>query len=260
MQTGKSFATTTILIVTIALCLAPIPFVKADSKTLTVPTDYQTISAAVGNASDGDTIFVKNGNYDEPSLVIDKSITLIGEERNSTVIVFHPNPYNITGHIELPPFNRTVPMTLTFYENIFTVTAPNATLSGFTIKCQNNNGGAISLKGDGTQIIDNKIDRGISGTGNCIQINNNSFTKDIDLSGSNLTITQNIVEGAIYCQGSYNVIVSNQVRKPSEAISMDNDVHGPWRSISVGSFGIVVDNYKCWWLGVKWQRKHSGQE
>jgi len=35
--------------------------VKAQTKTIVVPDDYPTIQAAIGNASDGDTVFVKNG-------------------------------------------------------------------------------------------------------------------------------------------------------------------------------------------------------
>ncbi|MCJ7560901.1 hypothetical protein MUO79_09860 [Candidatus Bathyarchaeota archaeon] len=237
MKTNKLYTLMTIIII-LALCVATIQFVKADSKTIFVPDDYPTISAAVAKASDGDTIFVENGTYNEPSLEIDKSIRLIGEDKNNTVIILHSTPYNKT--FDHGPFG--VPITLTFWENILTITAPNVTLSGFTIKCQNNKGGEISLTGDGTKLIDNKIDWSISGTGNRIQIINNSFAKDVGLSGSNLTIAQNIVGGAIYCQGSYNVIISNTVRKPDEAISMDNDIYGPWLSISVGSFGIVVDN------------------
>lgn len=225
--------------VTVALCLAPIPFAKADSKTLTVPDDYPTISAAVANASDGDTILVRNGTYNEPSLLIDKSITLMGEDKNSTIIILHSTPYNQT--FEHGPFGASI--TLTFWNDILDITAPYVTLSGLTIKCVNpQRQGKISLTGNGTHLINNKIDWSISGTGNRMQIINNSFTDSINLSGSNLTIAQNIVGEAIYCQGSYNVVVSNEVRKLNEAIFMDNDIYGPWLSISVGSFGIVVDN------------------
>ncbi len=67
-------------------------FIKpVNGKTLYVggsgPGNYTRIQDAIDNASDGDTVFV----YDESSpyyenLVIDKSINLIGENRNSTVI------------------------------------------------------------------------------------------------------------------------------------------------------------------------------
>src|SRR3989304_8357406 len=88
MKTNNMYTLMTIIIV-LAVCVATTQFVKADSKTIFVPDDYQTISAAVGNASDGDTIFVKSGTYNEQPLLIDKSITLIGEETYSTQIIFH---------------------------------------------------------------------------------------------------------------------------------------------------------------------------
>ena len=53
----------------------------------TGPSNYSKIQDAIDNASDGDTVFV----YDDLSpyygmLIIDKSIDLIGEDRNSTII------------------------------------------------------------------------------------------------------------------------------------------------------------------------------
>lgn len=47
--------------------------------------DYTRIQDAIDNASDGDTIYVYSGNYDE-NIAIENSITLIGENRNNTII------------------------------------------------------------------------------------------------------------------------------------------------------------------------------
>lgn len=49
------------------------------------PGNYSKIQDAIDNASDGDTVFVYNGSYGE-CLIINKSITVIGEDRNNTVI------------------------------------------------------------------------------------------------------------------------------------------------------------------------------
>lgn len=46
---------------------------------------YSSIQEAIDNANDGDTIFVYNGTYKE-HLTIDKFITLIGENKKSTII------------------------------------------------------------------------------------------------------------------------------------------------------------------------------
>ena len=49
------------------------------------PNNYTKIQDAIDNASDGDTVFVYNGTYYE-NIVVDKSIDLIGEDRNTTII------------------------------------------------------------------------------------------------------------------------------------------------------------------------------
>ena len=60
-----------------------------DGKTLYVggngPNNYTSIQDAINDASDGDTIFVYSGVYNE-SINLDKSINLIGEHREKTII------------------------------------------------------------------------------------------------------------------------------------------------------------------------------
>ncbi|MGA2385887.1 MAG: NosD domain-containing protein [Candidatus Bathyarchaeia archaeon] len=53
--------------------------------TITVPDDYPTISAAVGNATAGAVIFVKQGLYVE-SVTVDKPLTLEGENNGTTIV------------------------------------------------------------------------------------------------------------------------------------------------------------------------------
>jgi len=60
-----------------------IQLVKA--ATITVPNDYPTIQAAINAASDGDTVFVRNGDYHE-IVIANKTISLIGEDPHSTAI------------------------------------------------------------------------------------------------------------------------------------------------------------------------------
>jgi parallel beta-helix repeat protein len=54
-------------------------------KTIVVPDDFSSISAAVSYASQGDTVLVKAGVYND-NLVIEKPISLVGEDKASTVI------------------------------------------------------------------------------------------------------------------------------------------------------------------------------
>ena len=84
----RRLSTTIFVSLTIILLVAAlqdIETVRADSKTITVPDDYLSIQDAIDNAVDGDTIYVKKGTYVE-NPVIDKSVSLVGEDRDATVI------------------------------------------------------------------------------------------------------------------------------------------------------------------------------
>jgi len=53
--------------------------------TISFPTDFPTIQAAINNAASGDTIFVHEGIYCE-TIVVNKSVSIIGENKNKTII------------------------------------------------------------------------------------------------------------------------------------------------------------------------------
>jgi nitrous oxidase accessory protein NosD len=59
--------------------------VKAQPPTIIVPDDYPTIQAAINSANNGDTVFVRSGTYYE-NVVVNKTLNLIGENRNSTIV------------------------------------------------------------------------------------------------------------------------------------------------------------------------------
>jgi nitrous oxidase accessory protein len=79
----------TLLLLVLALlmvqCIITFLPVQAEYNTIVVPNDYSTIQEAIDNASEGDTIFVKRGVYVE-NPVVNESVSLIGEDRDSTVI------------------------------------------------------------------------------------------------------------------------------------------------------------------------------
>jgi len=59
--------------------------VKSAIKTIIVPDDYPTIQEAINHASDGNTIFVRNGTYVE-TVGVEKSVSLIGESKRGTIV------------------------------------------------------------------------------------------------------------------------------------------------------------------------------
>lgn len=101
-----------LLLVIVAI---PTTLSEENAKTIYVDDDggkdYISIKEAVKNASDGDTIYVYNGTY-EGYFIIDKSINLFGENKNSVIIS--------SGSPDKPA--------------LITITADNVTISGFTIK------------------------------------------------------------------------------------------------------------------------------
>jgi parallel beta-helix repeat protein len=62
-----------------------IRIVKTAPLTIIVPDDYPTIQAAINAATEGDTVFVRNGTYLE-RVVVNKTLSLVGEHCETTVI------------------------------------------------------------------------------------------------------------------------------------------------------------------------------
>ena len=50
------------------------------------PGNYSKIQDAIDNASDGDTVFVFSGLYNEGKIKTGKTISLIGQDRSSTIV------------------------------------------------------------------------------------------------------------------------------------------------------------------------------
>jgi parallel beta-helix repeat protein len=69
------------------LCAAISPNIRAwaHTQTIDVPSDFSSIQAAINNATDGEIIFVHKGTYNE-NIVVNKSVTLLGEDVETTVI------------------------------------------------------------------------------------------------------------------------------------------------------------------------------
>jgi len=106
---SQSFALVLVALFLTSIVVLPPNTVKAQSKTIIVPDDFPSIQAAIGNATNGDMIFVRKGNYDGPindTLKIDKAISLIGEDANSTILNLYP-AFDITYQLFYPFYEYT---------------------------------------------------------------------------------------------------------------------------------------------------------
>jgi len=117
-----------LLLVGMSTCALNIHSVGAIPTTIIVPDNYPTIQGAINAASDGDTIFVKNGTY-AGSLSVDKALTLVGENKNSTII------------------NGANGILASFVNNV--------TVSGFTIQCPSSNYGIRLHKSSNNNVSGN---------------------------------------------------------------------------------------------------------
>jgi hypothetical protein len=212
--------------------------VKGEHRTIVVPDDYPTISAAIGNATDGDTIFIKKCTYEENPLEINKTLSLIGEGADSTKISFDP-PYteftvNILEHHKV-------------YENPIETYANGFKLSGFTIV---NTGGYVIISGIGTRITDNKITTGMFVQGSYLMILENTFSADVGVSGSYSDISADIGYSmwinCPFCDFSLNSISGSDTAtgirfEISFCLNNDNDTtKAPYSKFSVGGNNDLV--------------------
>jgi len=172
----------------------------------TGPNNYTTITEALSNATNGDTIYVYAGTYTE-HFTINKEIILLGEHRDTTII------HGGTTH------------------NVIKINANNVTISGFTlhhgligvysVNAQNhiithnkmlNNWNGIGLYNMNTAIISHNI------------INNNYFEGINPTQSTNIVIKRNTIssnlQGIFLNQATNNIIKQNHISGNSRGIEI----------------------------------------
>jgi parallel beta-helix repeat protein len=191
----KNVALLVVLVFLATSCLTVYLPAKAESKTITVPDDSPTIQEAINAADVGDTIFVKRGSYVE-NPVVNKSISLVGEDRDATVI-------DVTAGLKVESDNVTI-TGLTIYDGWqgITVSANCSKISGNKItNCQY---GIVLLSSQNSTITENLLQSiGLSAAIQLSYSNNNllknnyieSCTEGIQLraGSSNNVVAENII-------------------------------------------------------------------
>jgi hypothetical protein len=205
--------------------------VQAESKKIVVPDDYPTISEAIRNAEDGDTIFVKKGTYEEKTLEIKKTLSLVGEGAEFTKINLDPPLYSSPPDI----LNRTS----SWFGPAITVDANDFKLLGFTINTPGTSdkaGGGIIITGNRTQIVDNNINARVSVNGFNTNIAENTLLGDINMFSSYSIFTENNFSGVIRAFGSYLNISTNKKASSNKVGTADSGIR------LEGSFCLVYGN------------------
>lgn len=152
-----------------------------------VDRDYNKIQNAINAASNGDTIYIYNGTYYE-NIIINKSINLIGEDKNTTIL---------DGGRK---------------DNVIKITANGVVVTGFTVQK------SISTIENMINIAP-KAGINISSNNNTITDNlliNNSYGMTL-FHASNNMISKNIISDddhcGIYMSNSQNNIITNNIIK-----------------------------------------------
>ena len=200
----KKIASVIVVLLSFSFVLFALPelhVTKAEAQKIVVPDDYQTITDAIGNASTGDTIFVKKGTYEVPinqSLVIDKTISLIGEDAENTIINLRP-AYNVTW-ITMQPFYS--------YSNAIIIEANDVKIQNFTVNITP--GGDIAVTGDRNQIIDCTITKGITLTGSSNNITGNRIGYRFTLKNTSFNVlVGNSISETFYMEYADSNVISN---------------------------------------------------
>jgi len=175
------------------------------------PNNYTRIQDAINDSSDGDTVFV----YDDSSpyievIVVDVSINLIGENKNTTII----DGARI--------------------DDVINVNANDVIISGFTIKNSSKNGGCgIVLHSDNNTIQNNIIKEN---TYSGLLINFSDYNQIID------NIIFDCKYEGVYVVGEYNKISGNYLSNLSGGIAMEGGFHNniSHNIINGNKFGILI--------------------
>ena len=232
---SKSKLGRSIVLLCILLAITTLPsinYTKAQPRTITVPDDYQTIQEAIDNAIDGDTIFVKKGTYYNQSLIVNKSISLIGEDPKTTILQGPNIEYIKTKRVpnNKPDFtllnSKTSINFLPAITIVFQVEANDVTITGFTIT---NAFTGITGNGNGTNI-----------TGNIIRGSNNGLS----VSGFYKTIAHNNITGSIHgiqFSGSFSSITGNNIAPSMAGIDLSGSSNTVSENSIIGSNGHGIE-------------------
>jgi len=258
----KSSILLLVLVFLVAPCLVTAMSVQAAPKTIIVPDDFATISAAVEYAAEGDTIYVKKGKYEicsNETLVINKTISIIGEDAATTFLsgpgfVYGAVQVNNEGYdnakyallrVDTSPSNFILPPKVAFQVN-----ADNFKISQVTI---DNCDVGVSVSGNGTEVSNTKmVSASVSGSHSLIS--DNTITGTLSILGSYQNITRNKGDGGINFNGSFSYITKNTMQFDIYFQGSTNIITGntfPTMFLEYADSNTISNNsFSCLWIGV----------
>jgi nitrous oxidase accessory protein len=223
LKKSVSFFVLLLILCFSVVLISQIGIIKAEPMTVVVPDDYSTIFDAISNASEGDTVFVRSVRTYNETIIIDKPLSLIGEDEGTELIGW--------GHIPGP-----------YLHSIIQIEADDIKISGFSLYYDHY---GITGSGDRVQIVGNKMDGiGINLGGSYNNISENNIRNSgISFSGSFNSVTgNNLTRGNIQLTGSSNTVSGNNITDSGIGIKVMGDSNTIYNNIITdGSIGIELE-------------------
>jgi parallel beta-helix repeat protein len=235
----KINSTIIIFICIIGFLYTPISFSEeiTDNATIIVPDDYDSIQEAINHANQSDTILIKQGIYYE-SLTINKSINLIGENKDFTIIESMQHGFAISIHSDWVNIsNIKIQNSNVIFPGIaiFVYSSNNIALAN--IRFENNNIGSSILNSDNITIDNNeyvsnkigiKAERDVFKSKN-FHISSNIFSENlqhgIHLSQiENSNVTNNRIVTSTVTSTNYNFGLT--IEESKNCIISNNEISG----------------------------------
>ena len=184
------------------------------------PGNFTRIQDAIDNASDGDTVFVFSGLYNEGKIQTGKTISLIGQDSFSTIV-------NSSGFI-------------------YSFRIQNVNISGFTIQ-----GAECGIYSPSGKIVV---------FNNIIQNNRNGFWSNGDASIIYENVVVNNLNYGIRVHGSDNQVYSNDIRSNGIGIEVNGGVGTKVyeNNIYDNEIDAAFENYMWEILSNKWKNNYYG--
>lgn len=224
-QEGDFFVRKKVLSLLLAFCMIVMPFTVAyadggaDAKTAIQVTDSSELHEAIADASNGQTIYLKDGTYEGTFSIEGKALTLVGESRDGVVLQFDP------AYKQTKTFNSGSCYPILFSDSDLTV--KNLTVKGPTDQHHGIDGilaeadlimdsvtvQDIRCTADGGYVCGVQYGKGIlvEGSGavsitNCSVIDFQKTAIDLNTTGE-VVIDQNVIEGV----GPQTIIAQNGI-------------------------------------------------
>ena len=193
---------------------------------------YETISDALEAAHDGDTIYIKNGTYEETVTITGKALTLEGESQDGVTIKFVYDERNTTAQYAGTPCYPIVSSDSALTIKNLTIAGPTSqhhgiggvyasadlTMDNVTVK-------DIRCTADGGDVCGVQYGKGImvDGTGNvsitnCEIIDFQKCAIDVNTTGT-VVIDNNVIEGV----GSQQIIAQNGIVARAGNVTISNN-------------------------------------